>query len=271
MTDETQTMEGVVRDAVLVQEREPVPTAAGEPHPKGDGSTYLVVRHGYGVQTLAGPRAPRRMHVFDDLATFAAWLGRKADGARTELFVGADTIDVVLDPGELEHEQPTCLLRLEPEIQAFREAFGKPLSLKAFHDLVRAFRRFITDSEGLLSQLRVVTVRASDELQSEIDETGAVRLSGMVGRRDVSGRVPPEIIVRTGFYQGLRTEPFGVEILVNVSLDPLQFVLTCPGWDLVVAAARDRVRAQLAEDLAEEFTVVLGRADVRERALPRAR
>ena len=251
---------------VVVEAPEAVPEINALESPDGYGHV-VAVRDGYTLETLDGRDEGRRNHEFDDIATFAAYLRREAVGEETDILLSERIVKAAMDPNATSPEIITCKLDLHPTFRAWAEALGAPLSQRAFHALVRGFRSYVRESEGILQALRVMSVGKAGEIQSEIDETGATRLNLVSERVTMAATVPPEFVLVTPVYRGITNEDgieidHAIEILVSIDVEKFSFSIEAPTLELVKAQARKDVAAMLARELDEPFMVGLGKLEI---------
>ncbi len=247
---------------IAVEAADPVPEISAIESPNGYGQV-VVVKDGYEVKRLDGRDEGKRSHTFDDLATFAAYLNRHGNADTVELLLSGDCAVAALDPKGSDPERITCDLYKHPTFEAWEEVLDKPMPQKVFHQLARAFRGSVENSEGLLAALRVVSVARKGEMKSEIDETGATRLNLVTDSREMAGTLPPEFIVLTPVYRGILAEDgaeitYPIEMLLSIDIDEMAFTLNAPALALVTYRARQDVAAMLNRELNEGFLVGLG-------------
>ncbi len=269
--------EGVKVGGVSIGETKQVVAEAPEAIPEinalesPDGYGHVVAcRDGYELKRLGGRDEGRRVHIFDDIETFAAYLKRHADGDETEILLGDDGVQAALDPKVIDPETIDCKLDPHPTFAAWSEAFGSPLSQREFHALARGFRDALEDEVGILQALRVMSVARKGEVTSEIDETGATRLNLVTDRVEMAATVPPEFVLKTPIYRGIVDEDgdtitYDIEILVTINVEQMQFVIEAPGLPLAQAQARQDAAMMLARELGDPFQVGLGTLVLAER------
>ncbi len=254
---------------VVVEAPEAVPEIQALEAPDGYGHV-VVVRDGYDVHRLDGRDEGKRIHEFDDLATFAEYLNRHGESEQVELLLDDDHVDAALDPKSTQPEIVSCELDPHPTFAAWSEKLGNPMPQKMFHQLVRGFRGSVAESEGLLAALRVVSVARKGEMTSEIDETGATRLNLVTEKTEMAGKLPPEFVVTTPVYRGIVDDKgkeivYSIEILLSIDIDVLAFTLDAPALELVKLAARQDVAAMLKRELDDGYLVGLGKLAIGER------
>jgi len=251
---------------VVVEAPEAIPEINALESPDGYGHV-VAVRDGYTLETLDGRDEGRRIHEFDDIKTFAAYLKRHATGDQTEILLGEKLVRAAMDPKAPRPEIIDCSLNPHPTFAAWTEAFNKPLSQRDFHALVRGFRSSVQDADGILQALRVMSVGKKGEVQSEIDETGATRLNLVSERVTMAATVQPEFVLLTPVYRGVTGEAgeeldYPIEILVNIDVEHFQFAIQAPALELVKEQARKDVAGMLSRELGESFLVGLGDLEI---------
>ncbi len=251
---------------VVVEAPEAIPEINALESPDGYGHV-VAVRDGYTLETLDGRDEGRRIHEFDDIKTFAAYLKRHATGDQTEILLGEKLVRAAMDPKAPRPEIIDCSLNPHPTFAAWVEAFGQALSQRAFHALVRGFRSSVEDCDGILQALRVMSIGKKGEIQSEIDETGATRLNLVSERITMAATVQPEFVLLTPVYCGVTDEAgeeidYQIEILVNIDVEHFQFTIEAPALELIKAQARKDVAGMLSRELGEPFIVGLGTLEI---------
>ncbi len=251
---------------VIAESPEAIPEINALESPDGYGHV-VAVRDGYTLETLDGRDEGRRIHEFDDIKTFAAYLKRHATGEQTEILLGENLVRAAMDPKATRPEIINCSLNPHPTFAAWAEVFGQALSQRAFHALVRGFRSAVQDSEGILQALRVMSVGKKGEIQSEIDETGATRLNLVSERITMVATVPPEFVLLTPVYRGVTDAEdveidYAIEILVTIDVEHFAFTIEAPALELIKAQARKDVAEMLARELGEPFIVGLGTLEI---------
>ena len=247
--------------------REPIPQIKTV-----NAGRHLVVAHhqDYTISRLPTAMRMKRLHEFHRLDDFAAWLRRHARESSAEILMNEMGASALLDAEDPDTDVISCKLPKHPNFAAWHAAvFGKVLTQKQFHALVRAQRETLADPT-LLEQLAVFAVATEGKMQVELDVTGYTRFVGGDERKNVTGRIPPEIIVTVPVFEGItRALPPGdppdeyaydLELLVSLEIGdgaPL-FTITCPRLPLVMTEAlRDAVEF-LGRKLGDGFLVGAG-------------
>lgn len=259
--------------ATLIEAQEPTPELRLAANPSGDGQV-AVVREGYRVERLAGPRRVVRRHVFEDLRTFAAFVANAAHPATTDILVDHSEIRARFYPASPTSDEITCRLLRHPTFAAWVDAIGKPLSQRDLLRLVRGQAKSLGEqAETLLAKLQQVSVVTSGDFRSEIDATGSTRLFGSTDKTTINVSLPPKFLVVTPIIAGV--EAVGIDgeqsgqsertyvLEVFVSVDPgagkgVTFTLDCPGLELLLHAARRDAVAFLESLLDKDFLVGIG-------------
>lgn len=239
--------------------------------PNAKGGKVVAVREGYSLHRLEGPVRSRRCHTFTTVPSFADWLKRYAKPGTTEILVGDENVQAVLNGLEDQADLVTLALQCHPVFEAFDAALGKPLSHRDLLLLVRAYRDAVRGADVLLAGLAQLKHAKGDEITTHIDpQTGAVRFAGTVRNNDIAGQVPSSIVIETPIWNAVKAGPefaadclYPIEILVTLETEPhLHFVLSCPALDLVLLQARGDVQAHLEHALGEEFLVGGGKLQI---------
>ena len=251
---------------VIAESPDAIPEINALESPDGYGHV-VAVRNGYTLEQLDGRDEGRRVHSFDDIATFAAYLKRHADGEQTEILLSRNIVQAAMDPKAVMPETISCDLQGHPTFIAWEKAFEAPLSQRVFHALVRGFRSALEDSEGILKALRILSVGSKGEVKSEIDETGATRLNVVTNSIEMKAVIPPEFVLTTPLYRGIIDDKgeeltYAIEILVSINVEEMTFMIEAPGLELVRAEARQDVAAMLQRELDKPFLVGLGVLDI---------
>jgi hypothetical protein len=256
--------------ATLIEAQEPTPELRLAPSPNGDGQV-AVVREGYRLERLAGPRRVVRRHVFEDLRTFAAFVAHVAYPATTDILVDHSEIRARFFPASPTSDEITCRLLRHPTFAAWMDAIGRPLSQRDLLRLVRGQAKSLGEqAETLLAKLQQVSVVTSGDFRSEIDATGSPRLFGSTDKTTINVSLPPKFLVVTPIIAGVeavgsadeRSElTYVLEVFVN--MDPgagkgVVFTLDCPGLELPLHAARRDAVAFLESLLDKDFLVGIG-------------
>lgn len=279
---------------VLAPPAEAVPEAKSFEAPDGTGDLCLVVRDGYTVERVEGPKRAKRLHTFHGFKSFAEWLIRHADPCATEILVdaslapslatGADEKDLagigravaLLEPTErARHDVVEAILPLHPVFRAWASVLGKTCDQIGLFEHVRSFRDSITaGGEMLVGALGQIAVLSAANATTEIGALGETRLVGGDRKTEANVTVPPEITVRTPIFLDEDADAlprsYGLKILVSMRFvgegerkAPI-FVLRCPTLPVVLAEAlrdqRDGLVAALdAVGGEEKFLVGFGR------------
>lgn len=252
--------------ATLIEAQEPTPALRLASNPSGDGQV-AAVRDGYRLERLAGPRRARRVHVFDDLRTFAEFIVREADPAKADILVDATEVRARFTPALPGSDEITCRLAPHPTFEAWAGALGNPISQRDILRLVRGHAESLGDqAEMLLAKLQQVSVVTGGDFRREIDATGSTRLFGGTDKTTINISLPAKILVITPIFAGVEgsigesERTYVLEIFV--SMDPIAkavaFTLDCPGLALMERTARRDAVAFLRGLLGDSFLVGIG-------------
>lgn len=265
-------------DNVEVYAGDPVPVDPTA-HPRGHGA-YLVVRDGYGVKEIDGPKRGKRLHTFHDLASLAEWLNRHAtEKQRCEIVMnavmnGTDPKDLGrtiahLDPQSADGDIVECQIAQHPVWLAWHAILGKQLDQVELAEHVRCYRASL-GSEGstLLAALQQIKVVAGGSNEVQVGALGEIRLLAGDRKTEASVTLPPELVVTTpifdGVLDGTATEAeYVLRLFVGMRFEgeaenrPV-FRLTCPGLALVLRKALRDAHADLVTRLDREFLVGFG-------------
>lgn len=259
--------------------------------PNGDGKVALY-RDGYKLQHLTGRRAHRRIHVFDDLWSFARWLNRHAvEREQTEILLNSTRVQAALDPRDTIGDWVVCDLVRHPRFAAWEHALRRKLSQKELVALLRARRGDFREPQvaaQLLGAAQSVRLIGKGERRFDVDELGFTRFAGTSEARQVSGAFPPAFWISVPVFEGIfppeptplgeDADPAGssasgqprpdeityaleVMLWVHDEGDPL-FELQAPSLDLLLRLARRDAAAYLQSLLQPPLMVGLGELEL---------
>lgn len=258
---------------------DPTPTLEHTPQPSGWGSV-AVIKEGpdcWGLVKLDGPMRGRRIHTFDDVASFARFLTRHADPAQTEILVDYEEIVAALDPADPHGDLLKCQLVAHPTYGLWKaSASTGNLPQRYMHRLVRGSEAALGPAyELLLGKLGHIKTLIADSGEVELTKTGLAKLVGGSRRTEGGESFPAEIEIETPIWTGIMhadVEPPGgrecsyrLAFLVHLELldGQLVFELDCPALALHERAARDDVARYLQALLGDAFEVGLGDLAIR--------
>lgn len=238
--------------------------------PNGDGSV-AAWREGYQTKHFPGPRVHQRVHIFDDVESFAAYLNRHAAplGLQVEILMAADgRITAALDPSRTNGDLIACDLVPHPRFTAWHrwlvgEARGprERLTQRDFFALLRArggdvvAGRDVTDGppgvplvptigQQLLAAVQSLRLTKDGSRQIDIDQHGYTRFSGGDERRQVVGSFPPSFWLDVPVFDAVYAAP--VPLVARTDGEPLDLT---PGAISVlpegVELARTVIRGEL--------------------------
>lgn len=253
-------------------------------HPRGHGC-FLVVRDGYKVHELDGPKRGKRGHVFDDVRSFALWLNRHAtDQKRTEILVHNESIVAALDPQNPQGDRVVCMLPLHPSFLAWQSVFGRALDQISLHRLVLAEAETLGESaEGFSAALLQLQIATAGDFSAELDPLGYMKVAGGTSKQEATVKMPPRFAVNTPIIEGVgrKYEPttdfvecrYVLDVFLQLAVvgeagaKRAQFTLSCPRLEIHRRQARRDAAAYLAALLESGFLVGLG--EVKVDAVPR--
>jgi hypothetical protein len=252
--------------------------------PKPDGSGHLaLVREGYELQQLQGRTRGRRVHVFEDVESLAAWLLRHGAPEKVEVLVDAHEVVAMLDPRVDHTDRVSSPVKLHPRFRRWAELFGKQQTQKSLYRfIVGALEDFpgmpiegtaerFSYGEKLAGDLLKFEAVRNSEVKIELDERGFSRFQSIQDKVTVTGSIAPKFAIRLPVLTGVLDPAehaeivYDIEILVEVipasEKGPPTFVLSCPKVDIVLTQARADLVIWLRHLLAEKpFLVGLGKA-----------
>lgn len=261
----------------------------GEANPDGKGGTILIVRNGYEAEAFHGPVVAYRDHTFDDVETFAAFLGDRYEGRpkAVDILVGEREITTSIDTGRQYRDRVRCVLQEHPQFTGWVELTERgPMSAEDIYRLIQGLRETIQPWEGaegkpvdaadaICSALLQVNIVTGSECKIVMDKSGVQRVMGQAGEQTVNSQLPPMFTVEVPIYQGITGEE-GADVEevgeLTYAIDLLLQVR--PGreggavFNLVVASNLETMRHQARRDVAtflrrklgDDWLVGLGRA-----------
>lgn len=267
----------------VITPSDPVP-GGPRPHPRGNGEV-LVLKSGYEVQTIDGPKRGRRLHLFHDLASIAAWLNRHAtDHAKTEIVMNAQQLadqkrklgHVVahLDPRGVDGDVVECEIAQHPVFLAWLAILGKQLDQVTLAEHVRCYRDSLgADGSALLAALQQIKVTVGGTTEMQVGSLGEIRLLAGDRRNEASITIPPEVFVRTAIFDGVMDganveAEYMLRLFVSMKFvgegenKHAAFMLTCPDLAIVLRKALHDAHQDLVTRLDADFLVGFGVARV---------
>lgn len=269
-------------DKQIVQATEPVPVQP-RPHPRGHGEV-LVVQDGYDVHEVDGRSRGRRLHLFHDLASIAAWLNRHATnreqteivmnaalaGATPEAMKTLGRVVAHLDPRGVDGDVVECEIARDPVFLAWIAILGKGLDQVTLAEHIRCYRDSLgTDGTVLLSILQQIKVTVGGSTELHVGGLGEIKLIAGDRRTEASVTIPPEIMVQTAIFDGV-VDDLGGAALYHLRLfvsmkfigdgenkAPV-FTLTCPDLAIVLRKALHDAHRDLVNRLDDNFLVGFG-------------
>lgn len=255
---------------------EPVPVFEVKRSPS-EISGVVVVKDGYSVQRLEGPKEGYRAHELQDLTSMADWLLAyvpEEKRAQVEIFVGDGNARAILDPRHHEiSETIGADMAYQPVFQTWKALLGATgegnwISQK---ELFRQFRRVkstIENGHVILQKIQKAGVIESMESESELSDTGGTTLRGTVGRKNSKLEIPESLELKIPVYLDAHARdtdapvyPLSVIVETEIEEGAVRFRLVAPEFPQLKKNAQVDAATFLQDTLGEGFHVVLGRGD----------
>jgi len=251
----------------------PSVAAVATPVPNGKGAIVLV-REGYRIEPLAGIDVHQRVHRFDDLVGFSAWLKKHAKPEPTEvLFETTGKVSAALDPANRYGDIVTATLKQHPRLARWLALRGKKLDQRTLHrHIVSSLEDFPpaqsqsgaplgSSGEALAAALTKLAVKRDGSLTVTLDELGYTRFAAGDKSTDLTAKIPPKFLIRVPWFLGASpTAIYDIEVhlAVNPGENAITFELEFPAIAVVEHQALLDAVTFLTDELGEEWLVGLG-------------
>lgn len=243
------------------------------PNPNGKGALVLV-RQGYVLGEKPGVDVHQRVHRFDDLGGYAAWLKKHAKPEPTEILFQTDgRVSAALAPADRYGDIVTAQLKRHPRLERWLRLVGKHLDQRTLHrHIVSSLDDFprarTTDGhdlgsagEHLAAGVAKLAVKKDGHVEVTLDDLGYTRFVAGDKNTELTGKLPPKFTIRVPWFLG--ADPYGTyDIDVHLAVDPddggITFELEVPNLAVVEHAALLDAVEFLRGELGEEWLVGLG-------------
>lgn len=245
-------------------------------HIPGVGNRYVAINgEDVCVLELPSPQGAVPQHDIERLEDAAAYLKRVAEPADADVLVGLTHIHADFDRfGVSPRPRLTVPLAYHWQFAPWAGKIGVDVSKREFvrflvenHSVIigeyvhREGATPVPMGERLTHIAARLNMTGKSDIQTQMDETGAVTFSSVVNEQQVNGKFPTEFSIVTPVYQCLEGhDEFQLDLKLRVQPieNGLKFTLLAPGLQGVLLAAREAVRKRMVDLLGEEWLVVAG-------------
>ena len=223
----------------------------------------LAQRDGISVRLAPVGRAskPGRLHTFQDVSSFAAWLLKHAK-PETEILADFGEGFAALPAQQWGGDLLQCKPRLHPAWVALEGLSGKPLRQPEFYQQLLKLQTYLKD-QGVLAKVASLEVKTSGKIVANVDpNTGATKLVSVEKDTSYPVNLPAEIAFALPLHIGGEPVEVKASLLPAVSDAGLTLTLTVKERDLVLLAAWQKQVDDLRAALGEGWLVGLGKLQI---------
>ena len=227
------------------------------------GTQVIIVKDGYKLEALpvGRPIMPRRVHVFEDTASFSGWLLKWASPKKTEILCDlASTSFSALLGQHYEADFVRCPLRKSPAFSVWAAHFDKPLTQDQLFRLISTRRDEVSNALAMLAQVANLDVKFTGESKRTLDPVnGVLKLSVVSQGTEFPVKLPAEIPVTIPVFVEGDKFALVVDLIPEFVVGrPPTFTLKPRDLEQTITAAFEAELTKLREALKEDWLVGRG-------------
>lgn len=227
------------------------------------GGVLASVREGVRLSPapVGRPSAPARLHTFQDVPSFAAWLLKHAT-PQAEILADFGEGIAALPAQQWGGDLIRCKPVAHPAWVALDRLSGAPLRQPQFYQELLKLQPYLKDP-GVLGKVASLEVKTSGKIVANVDpSTGATKLVSVEKDTSYPVNLPAEIVFSLPLHIGGEPVEVRVALLPAVTDAGLTLQATIKERDLVLLAAWESQVDGLRKALGSEWLVGLGKLTV---------
>ena len=211
---------------------------------------------------MGRPPVPARLHIFQDVPSFAMWLLKYA-APDTEILADLGTGFAAYPFNRWGGDLVRCVPQPHPAWLALKGLSGGALRQPAFYQGLLKLRPYLYEAEKVLPAVAGLEVKTTGKIVSNVDsKTGAVKLVSVEKDTSYPVNLPAEIALFLPLHIGGDTVQVRASLLPQVTEGGLMLTLTIKEEELVLLAAWEQQVAALRKLLPEPWLVGLGKLQI---------